>query len=484
MQVQNANWFGTDGLRGPVGVSPMNQPCMHALGLALGQLMALGKLGGAGSGAGNSGPVFIGWDTRESGPELATALCAGLAQAKVKATGLGVLPTAALSCLVQHGRCRAGIMVSASHNPASDNGVKIFDSEGNKLEPAVEAELQHIAQSELANIKSELTESHVSMHWRQTKAQTYMRLLKSLLPPGKPLQGLRIAVDCAHGAAFELAPAVLRQLGAQVAVLADQPTGQNINQNVGSEHIAHMQGFLRNTAVDFGVALDGDADRAIFVDEMGIEVPGDAALLLLARDLKERGQLAGDALVTTVMSDMGLRRQLQAMGIAMERTPVGDRHVASRARELGLSFGGEPSGHILFLPHSATGDGLMATLLLAFALQRSGKPLSQLASQFQPTPRVLLNVSVPSKVPLAQLPETDRLVRTIANALGDQGRILVRYSGTEAKGRILLEGEDEGYLQQLAMQVARVWQKELRQHSAAASQEMSPTADSDRALAH
>ncbi|MEM7494823.1 MAG: phosphoglucosamine mutase [Myxococcota bacterium] len=505
--MQETDWFGTDGLRGPVGVPPMNRPCMRALGLALGRLIALGGLDGRRLRARGGGRVLVGWDTRESGPALASALCAGLARARVKAVGLGVLPTPALSCMARHGRCRAGVMVSASHNPASDNGIKLFDNEGNKLELAVERQLQHMAQSELGNMASlsvipaparGLSPCHPcesrdptgiqsepddSMPWRQTKAQTYTRLLKSLLPAGKPLQGLRIAVDCAHGAAYQLAPAVLRRLGAQVAVLADQPTGQNINQGVGSEHLGHVRGFVQGTSVDFGVALDGDADRAAFVDETGAGVSGDAVLLLLAADLKERGLLRGDALVTTVMSDMGLCRQLRSRGIAMERTPVGDRHVAARARELGLHFGGEPSGHILFLPHSAAGDGLMAALLLAFALQRSGRSLSELAARFRPTPRVLLSVPVASRLPLTRLPETDQLIRTIERALGDQGRILVRYSGTEAKGRILLEGEDQGHLQQLAMQVARVWQEELRRHSGATTREKPPTADSNRAPA-
>lgn len=481
--MQETDWFGTDGLRGPVGVPPMNRPCMRALGLALGRLIALGGLDGRRLRARGGGRVLVGWDTRESGPALASALCAGLARARVKAVGLGVLPTPALSCMARHGRCRAGVMVSASHNPASDNGIKLFDNEGNKLELAVERQLQHMAQSELENIGSPWAGFDDSMPWRQTKAQTYTRLLKSLLPAGKPLQGLRIAVDCAHGAAYQLAPAVLRRLGAQVAVLADQPTGQNINQGVGSEHLGHVRGFVQGTSVDFGVALDGDADRAAFVDETGAGVSGDAVLLLLAADLKERGLLRGDALVTTVMSDMGLCRQLRSRGIAMERTPVGDRHVAARARELGLHFGGEPSGHILFLPHSAAGDGLMAALLLAFALQRSGRSLSELAARFRPTPRVLLSVPVASRLPLTRLPETDQLIRTIERALGDQGRILVRYSGTEAKGRILLEGEDQGHLQQLAMQVARVWQEELRRHSGATTREKPPTADSNRAPA-
>lgn len=473
------SWFGTDGLRGPVGVPPMNRTCMRALGAALGRLIALDGLGGDRDG----GPVLIGWDTRESGPALASALYAGLARARVKAAGLGVLPTPALSCLVRHRRCRAGVMVSASHNPASDNGIKLFDSAGNKLELAVERQLQHMAQSELASIESPSAECDGSLPWRQTKAQAYTRLLTSLLPSGRPLQGLRIALDCAHGAAYRLAPAVLRRLGAQVAVLADQPTGQNINQGVGSEHLGHVQEFVRGTTVDFGVALDGDADRAAFVDETGAEVSGDAVLLLLAADLKDRGLLAGDALVTTVMSDMGLQAQLRARGIAMERTPVGDRHVAARARELGLHFGGEPSGHILFLPHSAAGDGLMAALLLGLALRRGGKTLCELAAQFRPTPRVLLSVPLASKAPLTRLPQTDELIRTIERALGDQGRILVRYSGTEAKGRILLEGEDQGHLRQLAMQVARVWQEELRRHAGATTREKPPTADSDRAAA-
>ncbi|MEM7589348.1 MAG: phosphoglucosamine mutase [Myxococcota bacterium] len=453
-------WFGTDGLRGPVNTHPITPQCMRMLGQALARLIQAGNVNALRPT--NTKPhVVIGWDTRASSPQLATALSEGICSHGIHVVFLGVLPTAAVSQLVQSQGACAGLVVSASHNPASDNGVKILDNQGYKLCQQLEKQLQ----SQLQTLEDfPTTPSNIaSCSWKPDAAHIYMQRIKTCMTSALPLKGLRIAIDCAQGAAYKVGPLLLQQLGAQIFVLADQPNGHNINQCSGSEYPQKLQQFVNTCPVDFAVALDGDADRCAFVDEKGTVLPGDAVLMLLATDLKSQNRLTNNTLVATVMSDMALQQQLQSADIAVQHTPVGDRHVVQRLREQGFSLGGEPSGHIVFWPHSNTADGLLATLFMASLLQRSGKPLSDLARRFQPTPRTLLSVPVPCKVSLPQLPKTQQLIKQIQKTLGRNGRIFVRYSGTEPKGRILLEGPDLSHIQQLAKQVARSWQQELLQ---------------------
>lgn len=461
-------WFGTDGLRAAVNTPPITPQCLQLLGQALAQLIKRGDVQQL-QPAGCKPQVVIGWDTRASGPDLTAALSEGLGSCGVAAVLLGVVPTAAVGHLVQSRGACAGLVVSASHNPASDNGIKMLDNQGYKfsqqLEQLLYRQLQHMPQPLPGD------DGCAPCSWQHNAADVYIQRISRLFAAGPWLKGLRIAVDCAQGAAYKIGPQLLQQLGAQVMVLADQPNGQNINDSCGSEYPSKLQQFVHKHAVDFAVALDGDADRCAFVDEKGQLLEGDAVLMLLAKDLKQQGKLPHNGCVATVMSDMALKQQLQAVGIALQHTPVGDRHVVQRLQQQQLALGGEPSGHIVFWPHSHTADGLLATLLMASLLQRADQPLSELARQFEPTPRVLLNVSVPYKVALTQLPKTQQLVAQIKRALGDTGRILVRYSGTQLKARILLEGRDAYRLQQLAHQVSACWQWELQYTDAAAAKQ-------------
>jgi phosphoglucosamine mutase len=438
--------FGTDGIRGKANTWPMTVEVAIRLGQALADHIRenkLGRLKGRAAAAGSHrGRIVLGKDTRLSGYMIEQAIAAGVTSRGVDVMLVGPLPTPGIAFITHSMRADAGIVVSASHNPYEDNGIKVFDQDGFKLPDALEAELERMILGELAE-PGTVTGGHIGKAFRIDDARgRYIVDLKNTFPRDLTLEGLKVVVDCAHGAAYRTAPEVLRELGADVVALGDKPDGLNINDGVGSTHPARAQEAVRAHGAHIGIALDGDADRVIIIDEAGGIVDGDAVMALCARELKRRGALTGDTLVATVMSNIGIERCLRDIGVRVERVQVGDRYVVERMREGGYNLGGEQSGHIIFLDHTTTGDGMVAALSVLAVLQRERRLVSEITAFFRPSPQELVNVKIERKVPLDELPAVQRAIRLVEGRLGDDGRVLVRYSGTEMKARVMVEGPD------------------------------------------
>jgi phosphoglucosamine mutase len=463
--------FGTDGIRGEANRWPMTPDVAMRLGRALALLVRQGRLGRGGhnepapgtstllpsmlSAGRHRGRVVIGKDTRVSGYMMEQAICAGVTSLGVDVMLTGPLPTPGVAFITSSMRADAGIVVSASHNPYQDNGIKIFGHDGFKLPDAVEEELERLILEPAVVDKFVPTGADIGKASRIDDAKGRCIVhLKSTFPQALTLEGLRIVVDCAHGAAYAVAPPVFRELGAAVIEIGCEPDGTNINDGCGSLHPQSLSKAVLAHGAHLGVALDGDADRVIVVDEQGRVVDGDAVMALCARERQKQGLLRGDAIVATVMSNIGLERALKDVGVSVERVAVGDRYVVERMRERGLNLGGEQSGHIVFLDHATTGDGIVAALAVLAAMLRESRPLSQLASMFQPSPQHLLNVPVARKVPLEDLPVVLAAIADVENALGDAGRVLVRYSGTEMKARVMVEGDDDEAIRRYAQAIA------------------------------
>lgn len=444
--------FGTDGIRGRANVYPMTVEVALAVGRALGHLVREGKLGR--TGRGHRKRIVIGKDTRLSGYMLEQAIAAGITSLGVDVMLVGPLPTPGIAFITRSMRADAGVVVSASHNPFEDNGIKVFGHDGFKLPDEVEAELEQLVLTErIADVRP--TGTDIGRASRIDDAiGRYVVFLKSVLPDDMTLDGRRIVVDCAHGAAYKVAPAVLRELGAEVIPIGVSPDGTNINAGVGSLHPEGIQREVRALRADLGIALDGDADRVIVVDEHGDVLEGDAVMALCALDAQKRGRLAQDTLVATVMSNVGLERSLKPHGIRVERTKVGDRYVVERMREHGYSMGGEQSGHLVFLEHATTGDGMVAALSILAVMAREQKPLSELSKVFQAVPQELLNVRVRERRPLNELPLVQAAIRDVEAELGEEGRVLVRFSGTEMKARVMVEGPDGAMIKRYAQRIA------------------------------
>jgi len=431
--------FGTDGIRGVANEYPMTAELAVRLGQAVAYHFADHPPGDAHPD--RKPRILIGKDTRLSGYMFESGLAAGITSMGADVQLVGPLPTPAVSRLTTGMRASAGIMISASHNPYQDNGIKIFGRDGFKLPDDEEARIEQLALSKTPPLPDS---EHIGKTARiEDAAGRYVVFLKNTFPKDLTLDGLRVVVDCANGAAYKVAPTVLRELGAEVFTVGCEPDGTNINRDCGSTDPQTAIQRVNETRADIGISLDGDADRVILIDEQGEVVDGDKILALCALHLKDRGELKNDTLVSTVMSNLGLDLALQDHGIDVERTKVGDRYVVERMREGDFNLGGEQSGHLIFLDHTTTGDGMIAALQVLAIMKRRGETLSDLAEVMSPLPQKLVNVDVVDKPPLEELEDFQNEVDRIEEDLGNEGRVLARYSGTESVARIMVEGPDE-----------------------------------------
>jgi phosphoglucosamine mutase len=433
-------FFGTDGIRGRTNAGVMTAATAMKVGQAAGTYFQRGE---------HRHRVVIGKDTRLSGYMLENAMTAGFTSVGMDVVLLGPMPTPAIALLTREMRADVGVMISASHNPFEDNGIKLFGPDGYKLSDDAELAIEAMLEDELPLADAEA----VGRARRIEDARgRYIHAVKASLPHDVRLDGLRIVLDCANGAAYQVAPSVLWELGAEVIAIGVEPNGKNINLNVGSTHLDAIKAKVREVRADIGIALDGDADRLIVVDEKSHTVDGDQIMALIGSRLAEQGQLRGGGVVATVMSNLGLERFLNSRGIALIRTAVGDRHVLEAMREGDYNVGGEQSGHMILTDHSTTGDGTIAALQVLSALVASGKPASETLHLFDPVPQLLRNVRFAGGKPL----EDEKVMAVIAQAeaeLVDKGRLVIRPSGTEPVIRVMAEGDDAN---QVAAVVERI----------------------------
>ena len=437
--------FGTDGVRGTANVEPVTAETAMKLGRAAAYLFK--KRAGRHR-------IVIGKDTRLSGYMLECALTSGICSMGVDVLLVGPLPTPAIAFITKSLRADAGVTLSASHNPFQDNGIKFFSGDGFKLPDEVEEQIEELIFSgAIDTIRP--TAREVGKAYRiDDAAGRYIEFVKNTLPKGMDFQGLKVVVDCANGAAYKVAPAVLRELGAEVIALADRPNGININRNCGSTHPELIQKAMIEHQAHVGVAHDGDADRAIFASERGTVIHGDQILAACALALQEEGRLKGNTMTTTVMSNLGLERAMAKAGIKVIRTPVGDRYVLEGMIKEGCNFGGEQSGHIIFMDYHTTGDGLVTALQVLSLMKKKGQSLSELTSCMTPLPQVLVNVKVRETRELATIPQYAQRLSEVEKRLQGTGRILVRYSGTEPTVRIMIEGENREEITRMAQELA------------------------------
>lgn len=438
--------FGTDGVRGVA-----NSELTPQLAFRLGQAGAyvLSKE--------HPHPrIVIGKDTRISGDMLEASLIAGICSVGADVLKVGILPTPGIAFLTRILDVSAGVVISASHNPVKDNGIKFFSATGYKLPDAAEDEIENIVLSKDKPWDIPFGDEVGRVIEIDDADRRYIDFLKST---AGPLDGLKVVLDCANGAAFRVGPAVLKELGAEVIPICNTPDGVNINAGCGSTHPEKLQQAVLEHQADLGLANDGDADRLIAVDEKGNLIDGDFIMVICALDQKEQGKLVEDAIVVTVMSNLGLHLALRQAGVKIYETQVGDRYVMEELLRTGAKLGGEQSGHIIFLEHNTTGDGLLTALQLLQVLKRKGQPLSQLASRMRRLPQVLLNTRVKDKERLMQDELVFKKVEEVRRTLGEQGRILVRPSGTEPLLRVMVEGPDEQELRELAQGVINVIQE-------------------------
>lgn len=441
-------YFGTDGIRGQANAAPMTVENAVQLGRAVALTFST---------AGHRARILVGKDTRLSGYMLEAALMAGITSTGADVTMLGPLPTPGIAFLTTSMRADAGIVLSASHNPFQDNGLKVFGRDGYKLPDAIELQLEAMMDQPSDSLPLAKGAAIGRARRIEDAGGRYITHLKTLLRPQFDLTGIRIAVDCANGAAYRVAPLLFAELGATVFPLGVSPNGLNINDRCGSLHPEGVAEKVLEVGADLGIALDGDADRIILVDNKGKVVDGDAVLGMCALEMKSRANLRHDTVVATVMSNMGLDRMLRDEGIRLERTAVGDRYVVQRMREGGFNFGGEQSGHLVFLDHSTTGDGLVAALQVINLILERQRPLADIARGFEPMPQILISKLVRARPPLETLPTVQRAIADAEKELGDGGRVLVRYSGTEYKVRVMVEGENPGRTQQLCEDIVEAF---------------------------
>jgi phosphoglucosamine mutase len=439
--------FGTDGIRGVANLEPMTSEIAMQLGRAAAHLF-MRRAG--------RHQIVIGKDTRISGYMLESALTAGICSMGVDVLLVGPMPTPAIAFLTRSLRADAGVVISASHNAYQDNGIKFFSNDGFKLPDEMEARIEDlIVSNEISHLRP--TADLIGKAFRIDDAEgRYIEFAKRSLPRELDFQGIKLVVDCANGAAYKLAPKVLRELGAKVEVIGCEPNGMNINAGCGAVHPEQLQEAVRRHKADIGIALDGDADRAIFVCEQGTIVDGDHVMAALGLDLHQNGLLAKQTLVGTVMSNFGLELCMAKAGVKLLRTPVGDRYLLERMLAEGYNFGGEQSGHFIFLDHNTTGDGLISALQMISLMKRTGKPLSELAQAMSAVPQILLNIKVKQKPKLESVPDIDRAIRESECRLNGSGRVLVRYSGTEPLLRIMVEGERDAVIKEVAEDLAHL----------------------------
>ncbi len=445
--------FGTDGVRGRANVHPMTAEVALALGQAVAHVF--------GDGRGERHRVIIGKDTRLSGYLFEDALAAGLCSMGVDVLQVGPMPTPGMAFLTVDMRCDAGVMISASHNAYQDNGIKFFSRDGFKLPDAIELEIERLVTSgELARHRASPDAIGAARRIDDVTGR-YIVFLKSCFPRELSLDGVRIVLDCGHGAAYKVGPTVMQELGSELHALGVEPNGRNINAGCGALHPERAAARVVETGADAGIALDGDADRCVMIDERGRVVDGDALLALLARDFSERERLAGGAVVATVMSNLGLERALARYDLGLVRTDVGDRYVVEVMRAGGYNLGGEQSGHVVMLDHNTTGDGLLTALQVLAIQRRTERPLSELVAGFERVPQVLVSVAVARKRPIDELAVFRKTNVRVEAELGDAGRVLVRYSGTDPKARVMVEGDDEVKVREYAQELADELQRSL-----------------------
>ena len=420
--------FGTDGIRGIPGTYPLDDATLYGVARALGKyLLEIDP----------KPRVLIGMDTRESGPHIAAQLAAGLVDDGVAFLSAGVISTPGVACLVRRKKFSAGMVISASHNPFHDNGVKLFAGTGMKFPDAVE---EHLEIEIHEHKEHETTPDGVAVPTDRTLDEEYLAYLRGRVIPGANLAGMKLVLDCANGAASQLAPALFRSLGADVIAIHDHPNGRNINDGCGSLHPENLRKKVIETRAALGVAFDGDADRAMFVSSSGHHVDGDGVLLAMARFLKSVGTLVGGRVIGTTMANLGLQRVLEAEDLLLIRVPVGDRYVLEEMLRSGANLGGEQSGHIIFLDDATTGDGLLTALKIVCLVSLRG-PLDDLVQGLKVFPQTIVNVKVKSKPPLESLPLVSAAIDKATTTLGAAGRVVVRYSGTEPKARVMVEAE-------------------------------------------
>jgi phosphoglucosamine mutase len=442
--------FGTDGIRAIAGQSPLDAPTIYAIGLALAHTLSIKT---------SSPRVLLGMDTRESSEWIAATLTAGLIRGGASVESAGVITTPAIAFLTKTHGFAAGVVISASHNPWQDNGIKLFGPDGYKLPDSVEIDIEEEIFRRLEATKTTPPQT-VPPAVNEADRAEYVRFLLAAVP-GLSLDGKRIVIDCANGAASSVAPQLFSSLGGEVVITHASPDGRNINEACGALHPEVVASQVKSCQASMGITFDGDADRALFADEHGCVVNGDAVLLLAARDLQARGLLTNSTVVATTMSNMGLEAALKRSGIEMLRAAVGDKYVLEQMITTGAALGGEQSGHIIFTGRSTTGDGLLTALLLLDIVHRSGKSLAQLTKDLKVFPQVIVNVRVREKKPLEAIPTVAAAIRAAEVELADSGRVVIRYSGTEALARVMIEAESEPLMRRHAGTIAAAIQAEL-----------------------
>ncbi len=445
--------FGTDGIRGVANRPPMTPELALTLGRAVAWVAARGRR--------DAPRIVVGKDTRLSGYMLETALASGLCSMGGRVLLCGPIPTPAVAHLTVSMRADAGIVISASHNPYADNGIKIFGPDGFKLPDATEAQIETLLEEGALPLRK--TGRSVGSAERLEDARgRYVAFAKSTFPRDLTLEGVKVVIDAAHGAAYRVAPAVFQELGARVTALSVRPNGSNINRGCGALHPENARAEVVKRGAAMGIALDGDADRVIVIDGKGEVVDGDAVMAMCASRMIRDGELREATVVATVMSNLGLERALAANGARLVRTPVGDRYVVEAMRRGGYNLGGEQSGHLIFLDHASTGDGVIGALQVLALMMRTGRPLSELAREaMERVPQVLENVTLPSRRPLDEMEQLRRSQEKIEKALGADGRVLVRWSGTEPKLRIMIEGPEETKIRAFAKELAEAARKDV-----------------------
>ncbi len=437
--------FGTDGIRGVANIEPMTGEMAMKLGRAAAYIFK-NKTG--------RHRIVIGKDTRLSGYMLESALTSGICSMGVDVLLIGPLPTPGIAFITRALRADAGVVISASHNPYEDNGIKFFSEDGFKLPDELELEIEKLIFSgKIDSIRP--TAKDMGKAYRINDAEgRYIEFAKNSIPKGMDFEGMKIVLDCANGAAYKVAPMMLRELGAEVISIGVEPSGMNINDGCGSLYPKRLQELVLEKKADIGIAYDGDADRAIFSDELGREVNGDQIMAMCAIELKKQGRLKNNTLITTVMSNMGLDIAMKASGIDVVKTKVGDRYVLEEMVKKDCNFGGEQSGHIIHLDYNTTGDGVITTLQILALMNNTKRRLSELASCMTIFPQVLLNVKVKERKEFSSIPKIAKAIKDCEEQLKDRGRILVRYSGTEPLARVMIEGENENKIKIMAEEIA------------------------------
>jgi phosphoglucosamine mutase len=444
--------FGTDGIRGEAGQFPLDQATVSAIGFSLASHLAERTA---------NPQIVIGRDTRESGESIERALIAGARRAGAKCLSAGVITTPGVAFLTRKLQAAAGVVISASHNPYQDNGIKIFAPSGQKMDDSVERQIEADIFEKKQPVDTQLDSTSRSLELEEELHEDYLSFLGGDIGKGLTLDGLTIVVDCANGASSAFAPVLFERLGARVVAINASPDGRNINLNCGSLHIDSLREKVITEHADLGVAFDGDADRALFVDNRAHFVDGDATMWALATHLQSHGKLKDNIVVATVMSNIGLEIALRSEGIRLVRTDVGDKYVLEELLKRGASLGGEQSGHIILPELSLAGDGMITALCLLRALRESRKTLAEMTAGFSQYPQILVNVRVREKIPFSELASVRDAVAEVEELLSQKGRLLLRYSGTEKLARVMIEGEYQHQIDEYAARIARAIESEI-----------------------